>query len=75
MTFVGQHAGVARTRSRLGTVVVRAWVEPGGSPTDVRARVLIITGPGGDLRELGVAAGLDEVLELVSEGLVSVARG
>ena len=75
MTYVGQHAGVARARSRLGTVVVRAWVEPGGTASDVRARVLIVTGPEGDLRELGVAAGLDEVLELVSEGLVSVVRG
>jgi hypothetical protein len=35
--------------------------------------VLIITGPHADMRELGVAAGLDEVLELVSEGLASVA--
>ena len=75
MTYLGQHAGVARKRGQLGTLVVRAWVEPGGSPADVRARVLIITGPGADMRELGVAAGLDEVLELVSEGLVSVARG
>ena len=74
MTSRAQHAGVARRRSQLGTVVVRAWVDPGGSPTDVRARVLIITGPDADMRELGVAAGLDEVLELVSEGLESVAR-
>jgi hypothetical protein len=75
VTFTRHDAGVARKRSQLGTVVVRAWVEPGASPSDVRARVLIIEGPGADMRELGAAAGLDEVLELVSEGLVSVARG
>jgi hypothetical protein len=75
VTWRREHADVVREGGQLGTVVVRAWVEPGGNPDDVRARVLIITSPGADLRELGVAAGMDEVLALVSEGLVSAVLG
>lgn len=54
---------------RLGTVVVRAWVEPGQDVSDVRARVLFVGDPTVEMEEVGVAAGLDEVLSLVAEAL------
>jgi hypothetical protein len=59
-------------RSSVGALVVRAWVEPEAGPTGLRARVLAITGPGSDMREVGVAAGLPAILELVEEALRTV---
>jgi len=56
----------------LGTVVVRAWVEPEGTVSDLRARVLVVRSTRDELEEIGVAAGFDAVLALVSEGLRSV---
>jgi hypothetical protein len=56
----------------LGTVVVRAWLEEGSAATEVRARVLLVRGADPDLHEIGSAAGLDAVLSLVTEGLLSV---
>jgi hypothetical protein len=49
--------------------VVRAWVEPGARARDVRARVLVIGGPGLETREVGAAVGIDGILALVAEGL------
>jgi hypothetical protein len=60
---------VSPTIARLGTVVVRAWVEPGGDVADVRARVLFVGGRAEEMTEVGVAAGLDEVVGLVVEAL------
>lgn len=56
----------------VGTLVVRAWVEADVGPKDLRARVLAITGQGSDMQEVGVAAGMQEILELVEEGLRTV---
>ncbi len=56
----------------MGTLVVRAWVEPDAGPKGVRARILAITGQDGDMQELGVAAGLSAILELVGEALRTV---
>ena len=56
----------------LGTVVVRAWIEAGAGTEDVWARVLVVRGTEAELQEVGVAAGLDAVLSLVSEGLHAV---
>lgn len=53
----------------VGTVVVRAWVEPNAGPKGLRARVLAITGQDSDLQELGVAAGLPAILALVEKAL------
>lgn len=53
----------------LGTVVVRAWLEPDSTVSEVRARVLVIHGVEAELHEAGMAAGLDAVLELISEAL------
>jgi hypothetical protein len=50
-------------------VVVRAWVEPGRDVADVRARVLFVGGRADEMTEVGVAAGLDEVVGLVVEAL------
>jgi hypothetical protein len=55
----------------LGTVVVRAWLEPGSTVEDVRARVLVVRSTDTEFQEVGVAAGLDAVLTLVSQGLHS----
>jgi hypothetical protein len=55
----------------LGTVIVRFWVESGSPPTDVRARVLVVRGADAELQEIGIGAGVDAVLSLVSEGLLS----
>jgi hypothetical protein len=63
---------VSPTRARLGTVVVRAWVEPGHAVADIRARVLLVAGREAELQEVGVAAGLDEVVSLVVEALSTV---
>ena len=52
--------------------MVRAWAEPGTGPHGVRARVLAITGPESEMQELGVAAGVPAILELVEEGLRTV---
>lgn len=54
-------------------MVVRAWVDPGADAHDVRARVLLIREPDAVPHELGVAAGLDQVIALVSEALLAVA--
>jgi hypothetical protein len=70
---VGEHAGVTPSGGGLlGTVVVRAWLEPGNTVEDVRARVLVVRSTDSEFREVGVAAGLDAVLALVSQGLHSV---
>jgi hypothetical protein len=53
----------------VGAVVVRAWVEPEAGPKGLRARVLAITGHEADMQEVGVAAGLPAILELVEEAL------
>jgi hypothetical protein len=66
---VRQHAPVSPTTGRLGTVVVRAWVEPGRDVADVRARVLFVGGRAEEMTEVGVAAGLDDVVSLVVEAL------
>ena len=58
-----------------GTVVVRAWVEPGSPAEDVRARVLVIIGPNAEVAEIGAAAGLDDVLSLVADGLLTISGG
>jgi hypothetical protein len=60
------------TGGLLGTVVVRAWLEPGCAVEDVRARVLVVTSTNSEFHEVGVAAGLEAVLALVSQGLHSV---
>jgi hypothetical protein len=48
---------------------VRAWVEPGRDVADVRARVLFVGGRAEEMTEVGVGAGLDEVVGLVVEAL------
>jgi hypothetical protein len=53
----------------VGALVVRAWVEPGGGPGGIRARVLAINGPESKMHELGVATGMPAILELVEQGL------
>jgi hypothetical protein len=53
-------------------VVVRAWLEPGSEVEDVRARVLVVRSTDAQFHEIGVAAGLEAVLALVSQGLHSV---
>jgi hypothetical protein len=58
--------------ARTGTLVVRAWVEDAPGQEQLRARVLAISGPGAHTSELGVAAGLDDILELIADGLTSV---
>jgi hypothetical protein len=52
--------------------VVRAWAEPGTGPQSLRARVLAISGPDSEMHELGVAAGMAAILELVADGLQAV---
>lgn len=62
----------------MGTLVIRAWAESGSSPGAVRARVLIISGPDSQAREIGVAAGVAAILDLVADGLrqgLSLAEG
>lgn len=56
-------------------MVVRAWLEPDSTVSQIRARVLVIHGVGAELHEIGVAAGLDAVLELTSEALHVVSDG
>jgi hypothetical protein len=56
----------------VGSLVIRAWVEPGAAPHNIRARVLAIRGPESEVQELGVAAGTAAILELVEEGLKTV---
>lgn len=53
----------------MGTLVVRAWAESGSAAGAVRARVLIISGPEAEAREIGVAAGMGSILDLVADGL------
>lgn len=65
---------VSRRRPRIGTVVIRAWVEPDGTAGEVRARVLVIHGTAAETDEVGAAAGLDQVLTLVSDALTSIAE-
>ncbi len=61
--------------ARTGTLVVRAWTEDAPGQERLRARVLAISGPEAHTRELGVAAGLDNILELVADGLTAVLGG
>jgi hypothetical protein len=56
----------------MGTLVVRAWVEPHDGTKGLRARVLAISGQYSDTEEVGVAAGLPAILVLVEEGLRTV---
>jgi hypothetical protein len=58
--------------TRVGTLVVRAWAEPGSDPQSLRARVLAISGPDSQTEELGVAAGMTAILDLVADGLRAV---
>lgn len=70
---MGDHPQVTpASGGALGTVVVRAWLEEASTPTEVRARVLVVRGTDPDLHEIGSAAGLDAVLALVTEGLLSI---
>jgi hypothetical protein len=55
-------------------VVVRAWIEPESDAADIRARVLVLRGAQAETDEIGAAAGLDAVLTLVQDALVSIAR-
>jgi hypothetical protein len=59
-------------QAQLGSVVVRAWVEPDAPARDVRARVLLIREPDAVPQEIGVGAGIDQVLELVSDAVLSL---
>jgi hypothetical protein len=52
-----------------GTLIVRAWIEPDAGPKGLRARVQAISGPGSEMQELGVAAGLQDIIDLVQVGL------
>ncbi|MGO4362958.1 hypothetical protein [Terrabacter sp. RAF57] len=61
-------------RPRTGTVVVRAWLEPESTIRDIRARVLVIRGTAAETDEVGAAAGIDEVLTLVSDALALIAE-
>lgn len=56
----------------MGTLVVRAWAESGSGADQVRARVLAISGPDAQMQEIGVAAGIDSILELIADGLEQV---
>jgi hypothetical protein len=56
----------------MGTLVVRAWAESGSGSGQVRARVLAISGPDAQMEEIGVAAGMDSILELIADGLEQV---
>jgi hypothetical protein len=70
---MGDHPQVTPSSGgALGTVVVRAWIEEGGAAREIRARVLVVRGSDPVLHEIGAAAGLDAVLSLVTEGLLSV---
>jgi hypothetical protein len=66
------HPVPSRVNTAVGAVVVRAWVEPEAGPKGLRARVLAITGHEADMQEVGVAAGLSAILELVEEALRTV---
>jgi hypothetical protein len=55
-------------------VVVRAWLEPESAADDIRARVLVLRGAQAETDEIGAAAGLEAVLSLVRDALVSIAR-
>ena len=56
----------------VGTLVVRAWAEPGTGPQRIRARVLAIIGSEAETQEVGVAMGIASILDLVAEGLRTV---
>ena len=56
----------------LGTLVVRAWIEPDAGPKGLRARVQAISGPGSEMQELGAASGLPDIIDLVEQGLRSI---
>lgn len=53
----------------VATVVVRAWAEPEIGPGRIRARVLVVTGSDAVSREVGVAAGVPSILDLVARAL------
>jgi hypothetical protein len=55
-----------------GAIIVRAWLEPDAGPKGVRARVQTISGPRSEMQELGVAAGLPAIIDLVELGLRSI---
>lgn len=57
----------------VGTLVVRAWVEPDAGSQGLRARVLAVSGQDADLREIGVATGMPAILGLVEEALRALA--
>jgi hypothetical protein len=59
----------------VGTLVVRAWAGPESGAQRIRARVLAITGPEAETREVGAAAGVAAILDLVAEGLRTVLPG
>lgn len=59
----------ARSNTRMETLLVRAWAEPGAGRNGIRARVLAIKGPESETQEVGAAVGLIAILELVAEGL------
>lgn len=59
-------------RAVLGTVVIRAWIEPYADARDVRARVLLIREFDVAPQEVGVAAGLDQLLALVSKAVLAL---
>jgi hypothetical protein len=52
-----------------GTLIVRAWIEPDAGPKGLRARVQAISGTGSEMQELGAAAGLPDIIDLVEQGL------
>jgi hypothetical protein len=47
-------------------------MEPDAGPKGLRARVLAIAGHEADMQEVGVAAGLPAILELVEQALRTV---
>lgn len=53
---------------------MRAWLEPESTIRDIRARVLVIRGTAAETDEVGAAAGIDEVLTLVSDALALIAE-
>ena len=55
-----------------GTLIVRAWIEPDAGPKGLRARVQAISGTGSEMQELGAAAGLPDIIDLVELGLRNI---
>ncbi len=59
-----------RSSTRVCSVVIRAWAEPGANRPDIRARVLLVDGANAHLQELGLAVGDEAIARLVIQGLV-----